>query len=173
MQNISSKALFNTKNVFYLFESKIISVQKIFLKIFIFYNPAKTPLFNRPWWDIKCIFMYFFIGFFISLSFVSVFHVLNDFVLMFFFQTLYQDVFCLPKPTPLTVRAKIVVSPSNNVEFYLGAVRVITIIFITKIIIIIIIITTISMIISLDLLTGSNKLVGNLGVINWWGTRGW
>ena len=43
----------------------------------------------------------------------------------FLFQTLYQDLFCLPKPTPLTVRAKIVISPSINDEFYLGAVRVI------------------------------------------------
>ena len=84
----------------------------------------------------------------------------------FLFQTLYQDLFCLPKPTPLTVRAKIVISPSINDEFYLGAVRVINIIFTTNIIIIniiiiIIIIITISMIISLDLLTGGIKMVGN------------
>ena len=45
----------------------------------------------------------------------------------------------------------------------LGAVRVINIIFITNIIIIII--TTISMIISLDLLTGGIKLVGNQGLV--------
>ena len=58
----------------------------------------------------------------------------------FLFQTLYQDLFCLPKPTPLTVRAKIVISPSINDEFYLDAVGVINFIFITNIIIIIIII---------------------------------
>ena len=56
-----------------------------------------------------------------------------------------------------------------NDEFYLGAVRVINIIFITNtiiiIIIVIIIITTISMIISLDLLTGGIKLVGNQGLV--------
>ena len=112
--------------------------------------------------------MYFLIGFIIWLSFVSVFHVLNDFVLMFLFQTLYQDLFCLPKPTPLTVRAKIVISPSINDDFYLGSVRVMNIIFITIIIIIIInniIITTISMIISLDLLTGGIKMVGNQGLV--------
>ena len=45
----------------------------------------------------------------------------------------------------------------------LGAVRVIKIIFITNILIIII--TTISMIISLDLLTGGIKLVGNQGLV--------
>ena len=105
--------------------------------------------------------MHFFIGFFIWLSFVSVFHVLNDFVLMFFLQTLYQDLFCLPKPTLLTVRAKFVISPSINDEFYLSAVRVINTIFITNIIII----TTISMIIPLDLLTGGIKLVGNQGLV--------
>ena len=44
----------------------------------------------------------------------------------------------------------------------LGAVRVINIIFITNIIIII---TTISMIISLDLLTGGIKMVGNQGLV--------
>ena len=80
------------------------------------------------------------------------------------FQKLYQDLFCLPKPTPLTVRAKIVISPSINDEFYLGAVRVINIIFITNIFIIIIT-TTISMIISLDVLTGGIKLVGNQGLV--------
>ena len=46
----------------------------------------------------------------------------------------------------------------------LGAVRVINIIFITHIIIIIIT-TTISMIISLDFLTGGIKLVGNQGLV--------
>ena len=97
----------------------------------------------------------------------------------FLFQTLYQDLFCIPKPTPLTVRAKIVISPSINDEFCLGSVRVMNIIFITIIIIIIIIIniiiiiilnniiiiTTISMIISLDLLTGGIKMVGNQGLV--------
>ena len=66
------------------------------------------------------------------------------------------------KANPLTVRAKIVTSPSINDEFYLGAVRVINIIFITNIIIIVI--TTLSMIISLDLLTGGIKL-GNQGLV--------
>ena len=62
---------------------------------------------------------------------------------------------------PFTVRAKIVISTSINDEFYLGAVIVIIIIFITNFIFI----TTISMMISLDLLTGEIKLVG--------GTSGW
>ena len=54
------------------------------------------------------------------------------------FQTLFHHLFCLPKPTPLAVRAKIVISFSINDEFYLGAVRVISIIFFTNIIFIII-----------------------------------
>ena len=56
---------------------------------------------------------------------------------------------------------KFVISPSINDDFYLGAVRVVNIIFITNIILI----TTISMIISLDLLTGGIKLVGNQGLV--------
>ena len=80
-----------------------------------------------------------------------------DFVLMFFISNTLSGSFLFTKANPLTVRAKIVISPSINDEIYLGAVRVINIMFITNIIIII---TTISMIISLDLLTGGFKLVG-------------
>ena len=106
--------------------------------------------------------MYFFIGFIIWLSFVSVFHVLNDFLLMFFISNTLSVSFLLTKANPpFTVRAKIVISPSINDEFYLGAFRVIIIIFIKNFIII----TTNSIMISLDLLTGGIKLVG--------GTRGW
>ena len=91
------------------------------------------------------------------------FLVLNGFVLMFFISNTLSGSFLFTTANPLTVRAKIVISPSINDEFYLGAVRVINIIFITNNNIIVI--TTISMIISLDVLTGGIKLVGNQGLV--------
>ena len=69
------------------------------------------------------------------------FHVLNDFVLMFFSSNTLSGSFLFTKANPLTVRAKVVISPSINNGFYLGAVRVINFIFITNNIIVIIIIT--------------------------------
>ena len=87
-----------------------------------------------------------------------------DFVLMFFISKTLSGSFLFIKANPVTVSAKIVISPSINDEFYLGAVRDINIIFITNIIVIIIIFT-ISMIFSLDLSTGGIKLVGNQGLV--------
>ena len=106
--------------------------------------------------------MYFFIGFIIWLSFASVFHVLNDFVLLFFISNTLSGSFLFTEANPPHSKSENCNSPSINDEFYFGAVRFINDIFITNNIIIV---TTISMIISLDLLTGGIKLVGNQGLV--------